>query len=36
MVSAPLFILFVLFRKYIMHGVSRSGTKGWFNKIIFI
>jgi multiple sugar transport system permease protein len=28
MVSAPLFILFVLFRKYIMHGVSRSGTKG--------
>ena len=28
MVSLPLFILFICFRKYIMHGVSRSGTKG--------
>ena len=28
MVSAPLFILFIFFRKYIMRGVSRSGTKG--------
>ena len=28
MVSLPLFILFILFRKYIMHGVSKSGTKG--------
>jgi len=28
MVSLPLFILFIFFRKYIMHGVSRSGTKG--------
>ena len=28
MVSLPLFILFISFRKYIMHGVSRSGTKG--------
>ena len=28
MVSLPLFILFLLFRKYIMHGVSKSGTKG--------
>lgn len=27
-VSLPLFIIFVLFRKYIMRGVSRSGTKG--------
>ena len=27
MVSLPLFILFISFRKYIMHGVSRSGTK---------
>jgi len=27
-VSIPLFIIFVLFRKYIMRGVSRSGTKG--------
>lgn len=28
MVSLPLFILFLFFRKYIMHGVSKSGTKG--------
>ena len=28
MVSLPLFILFISFRKYIMHGVSKSGTKG--------
>ncbi len=28
MVSLPLFVLFIFFRKYIMHGVSRSGTKG--------
>ncbi|MGM9968803.1 MAG: carbohydrate ABC transporter permease [Anaeroplasma sp.] len=28
MVSLPLFILFIFFRKYIMRGVSRSGTKG--------
>ncbi|MBR4467171.1 MAG: carbohydrate ABC transporter permease [Clostridia bacterium] len=28
MVSLPLFILFLSFRKYIMHGVSKSGTKG--------
>ncbi len=28
MVSLPLFILFIAFRKYIMHGVSKSGTKG--------
>ena len=28
MVSAPLFVLFICFRKYIMRGVSRSGTKG--------
>lgn len=27
-ISIPLFIVFVLFRKYIMKGVSRSGTKG--------
>ncbi len=27
-VSLPLFILFIAFRKYIMHGVSKSGTKG--------
>lgn len=27
-VSLPLFIIFILFRKYIMRGVSRSGTKG--------
>ena len=27
-VSLPLFIVFILFRKYIMRGVSRSGTKG--------
>lgn len=28
MVSLPLFILFITCRKYIMHGVSKSGTKG--------
>jgi len=28
LVSAPLFIVFVFLRKYIMHGVSRSGIKG--------
>lgn len=28
MVSLPLFVLFICFRKYIMRGVSRSGTKG--------
>ena len=28
MVSAPLFLVFVLLRKYIMAGVSRSGIKG--------
>ncbi len=27
-VSLPLFLVFVFFRKYIMRGVSRSGTKG--------
>ena len=27
-VSLPLFIVFLLFRKYIMKGVSRSGIKG--------
>ena len=27
-ISIPLFIVFVLFRKYIMRGVSRSGIKG--------
>lgn len=27
-VSLPLFILFIFCRKYIMHGVSKSGTKG--------
>ena len=27
MVSLPLFILFITCRKYIMHGVSKSGTK---------
>ena len=27
-VSVPLLILFVLFRKQIMSGVARSGTKG--------
>lgn len=26
--SLPLFILFIFFRKYIMHGVSKSGIKG--------
>ncbi len=28
LVSMPLFVLFLFFRKYIMHGVSKSGTKG--------
>lgn len=28
LVSFPLFVLFMFFRKYIMHGVSKSGTKG--------
>lgn len=28
LVSLPLFILFITCRKYIMHGVSKSGTKG--------
>ena len=28
MVSAPLFVLFITCRKYIMRGVSKSGTKG--------
>jgi len=28
MVSLPLFLLFIFFRKYIMTGVSKSGTKG--------
>ncbi|MCR5231613.1 MAG: carbohydrate ABC transporter permease [Acholeplasmatales bacterium] len=28
LVSSPLFVLFLFFRKYIMHGVSKSGTKG--------
>jgi multiple sugar transport system permease protein len=28
LVTAPLFLLFVLFRKYIMHGVGRAGIKG--------
>ncbi|HIT50303.1 MAG TPA: carbohydrate ABC transporter permease [Candidatus Pelethenecus faecipullorum] len=27
-VSLPLFVVFIFFRKYIMRGVSRSGTKG--------
>lgn len=27
-ISIPLFIVFILFRKYIMRGVSRSGIKG--------
>ena len=27
-VTVPLLILFILFRKYIMSGVSRSGVKG--------
>ena len=27
-VSLPLFVLFIFCRKYIMHGVSKSGTKG--------
>ena len=27
-VSAPLFLMFIIFRKYIMKGVSRSGIKG--------
>jgi ABC-type maltose transport system permease subunit len=28
LVSFPLFKLFMFFRKYIMHGVSKSWTKG--------
>lgn len=28
LVSLPLFLLFVFCRKYVMHGVSKSGTKG--------
>lgn len=28
LVSLPLFVLFITCRKYIMHGVSKSGTKG--------
>lgn len=28
LVSTPLFIVFIFLRKYIMHGVSRSGIKG--------
>ncbi len=28
LVSLPLFLLFIFCRKYIMHGVSKSGTKG--------
>ena len=28
MVTLPLFVLFICFRKYIMSGVSKSGTKG--------
>ena len=28
LVSAPLFLVFVFLRKYIMTGVSRSGIKG--------
>jgi multiple sugar transport system permease protein len=27
-ISLPLFIVFIAFRKYIMKGVSRSGIKG--------
>ena len=27
-VSAPLFLVFIFLRKYIMKGVSRSGIKG--------
>jgi multiple sugar transport system permease protein len=27
-VTAPLFVFFLIFRKYIMRGVSRSGIKG--------
>ena len=27
-VTLPLFVLFICFRKYIMQGVSKSGTKG--------
>ena len=27
-VSLPLFLVFIFFRKYIMKGVSRSGIKG--------
>jgi multiple sugar transport system permease protein len=28
LVSIPLFLVFLFFRKYIMKGVSRSGIKG--------
>jgi multiple sugar transport system permease protein len=28
LVSAPLFLVFIFLRKYIMRGVSRSGIKG--------
>ncbi len=28
LVTVPLFLLFVIFRKYIMHGVGRAGIKG--------
>lgn len=28
LVSLPLFLLFIFCRKYVMHGVSKSGTKG--------
>jgi multiple sugar transport system permease protein len=28
LVSLPLFMVFIFLRKYIMHGVSRSGIKG--------
>ena len=28
MVTLPLFVFFLIFRKYIMRGVSRSGIKG--------
>ena len=28
LVSIPLFLVFIFFRKYIMKGVSRSGIKG--------
>ena len=31
LVSAPLFLVFIFLRKYIMKGVSRSGIKGYIN-----